>query len=146
MNGRKPVDSLHEKETYIYDNKGNMTEEEVYRQDGSLNYKNIYKYDSKGNMVETDFYNSDGSLGFTNISKYDTKWNKIIESDFYASKDSLTEQVKYQLDDKGHLAKEYDNGVLKSWYIYDNKDNWIKLTTFRNNVPQAVIEREIVYY
>ena len=83
----------------LYNDEGNIIEQNEYNSDGSLSFKHTYTYDNKGNMIEQNRYNSDGSLSKKYTSTYDNKGNVIEENEY---------------DSDGHLASRWT-------YIYDNK-------------------------
>jgi len=151
-NRYKSDGSLGSKWTYKYDNKGNKVEENLYNSDGSLDSKWTYKYDNKGNQVERDSYKSDGSLYWKWTYKYDDKGNPV-EWNNYKSDGSLGSKCTYKYDNKGNLVEEnsyMSDGSLNYQrtytYTYDKKGNWNKQITFKNTIPQTIIEREIVYF
>ncbi len=121
----------------LYDEKGNMIEENRYKSDGSLDRKSIYKYDKKGNVIEGNKYESDGSLDSKNIYKYDKKGNKI-EENRYKSDGSLDEKYTFKYDEKGNMIEENrckSGGSLdkKYTYKYDNKGNMIEENRYKSD-------------
>ncbi len=72
--------SFSTKETFIYDNNGNITSRSSYSADGHIVAKEIYKYNDKGDELEdyTTVYQNDGTilLSFNNSTKYD-KYDKL---------------------------------------------------------------------
>ncbi|MCD8408896.1 hypothetical protein [Tenacibaculum finnmarkense] len=79
------------------------------------------KYNNKGNKIETSYYSLDGSLSSKHIYKYDNKGNKIEMS----SSNSFGKKSKY--------IYKYDN--------FDKKGNWTKKITFKNGIPDKILER-----
>jgi len=69
--GEIEKDYLSYKDTYKYDEKGNMIEENKYNADGSLKSKDTYKYDEKGNRIEVICNNADGILYYKFTFKYE---------------------------------------------------------------------------
>ena len=118
--------TLFSKETYKYDDKSNLIEDNSYYSDSSLNCKWTYKYDDKSNRIEAIWYKSDGSFYGKYINKYDDKSN-LIEENGYNADGSL----------------EYKR-IFK--YEFDEKGNWIKKISFKNQIPENIKEREYEYY
>lgn len=131
--------------SYVYDDKGNKTEEHVYNAHGSYfyNLKGGYKaveykytytntYDDKGNKAEWSSYNSDGSLEYK--ITYDDKGNWTEESG-YNSDGSIIYKITYT-------------------YEYDHFGNWTSKTTSGqvNKFGKVYLEptfyysRKITYY
>ena len=107
----------------IYDEKGNIIEENYYDSDGNLSSKDTYEYDEKGNNIEKNNYDSDGSLNSKTTYKYDEKGNMI----------------EYNTD--GRFGEKY---TYK--YEYDKNNNWIQQVTYEDNKPIQITERIIEYY
>ena len=158
--GEYVKNKLTDKTTYIYDDKGNMTEWASYNADGSLKEKYIYTYDDKGNIIEEATYNADGSLDGKDIYIYDVRGNKT-EWASYNADGSLGLKYIYIYDDKGNLMElalyNDDRSVdLKHIYTYeyDKFGNWIKQTTSKEvskfgkvyPEPRYVTIRTITYY
>ena len=68
---QKKESSLSSKETYKYDDKGNLIEKNNYNADGFY-YKHTKKFDDKGNKIEENYYNADG-FDYKHTYKYDDK-------------------------------------------------------------------------
>jgi len=85
--------------------------------------KYTYKYDENGNKI-IDSYNSDGNLECRRI--FDKKEN-YIEYTTYNSDGSL------------------DNNST-SKYDYDEKGNWIKMTSYEKGIAFSIKERKYEYY
>jgi len=113
------------KDTYKYDGNNKMVEEIDYKSDGSIRGKYIYKYNSEGVQIEKNTYHADNSK---TTSKYN-KDGKLIEETEYNSNNIQTSTIKYF-----------------TIYDYDSNGNWIKETDSKNDIPQEITEREIIYY
>lgn len=114
----------------LYDDKGNLIEENLYNYDRILLLKYKNQYDDKGNLIEGNWYNPDGTLGFKSKYQYNDKGNKI-EENWYDSDGKLIGKVKVQYDEKGNVIEETrynSNGKLssKSKYLYDDEGNKIE--------------------
>ena len=118
--------TLSSKETYKYDDKSNLIEDNSYYSDSSLNCKWTYKYDDKDNRIEANGYSANGSFNGKYINKYDDKGNQI-EENYYKADGSLDSKETYK-------------------YEFDGKGNWIKRITFKNQIPKSIYEREYEYY
>ncbi len=122
-----PWDTLYKKESYKYDKDGNVIEKISRHPDTSKYVSYSYKYDAKGNMIEC----------FSKESKSDR---------------SSTETIKY--DDKGNIIEDVNKDntgyVFWNWRYefseFDKNGNWTKETSYSNNKPQAITERQIDYY
>ncbi len=144
--------ALLSKTTYKYNDSDKLTEEDRYKADGSLNVKTTCKYDEKGNKVEEDNYDPAGVLFVKILSKFDGKGNRIVK-DSYNEFGSLFLKCNSKFDEDGNevVAKEYDShhGLkFTTTYDYespDNSGNWLKRTTYKNDEPIAVTQREIAY-
>ena len=68
----------------IYNENGNVIEENKYKSDGRLAFKYTYHYDEKGNRVEKNRYGSDGKLYWreTFEYEYDSRGNWVKRIDF----------------------------------------------------------------
>ena len=143
---------LSGKNTYKYDDKGNQIEGNNYKVDGSgldlhlrLSGKYTYKYDKKGNQIENNKFNADGILFGKYTYRYDDKGNEIEKNDYNAD-GSLYHKETYKYDDKGNKIEVngYSNYTYK--YEFDAKGNWIKKITFKNQIPENILERIYQYY
>ena len=135
------------KETYKYDDKGNLIEWYYYELHDGL--AATYKYDAKGNLIEEISYSHAG-VGNTTY-KYDAKGNKIEENSYFIGLLDRKYTMKY--DAKGNLIEgnsyEADGSLDYKYtfkYEFDEKGNWIKRITFKNQIPESIEEREFEYY
>jgi len=128
--------------------KNNKIEETKYDDKGFIKSRYENKYYSNGIIKEAKSFSEDGELYF---HKYYDKSGYGLKTIYY--KDNEIDYIwKYLKDEFGNTIQstkndENDLEVLKYTYDfeYDNKNNWIKKTTFRNEVPDRIIEREIKY-
>ncbi|MFJ1435169.1 hypothetical protein ACILFN_07460, partial [Capnocytophaga canimorsus] len=135
--------------SYIYNEQGNLIEDNRYNSDGSLSRKTACKYDTNGNRIEENWYNSDGSLSWKTAFKYDTNGN-LIEANSYNSDGSLSGKTACKYDTNGNLieANGYNSdGSLYATdiytYEYDKYGNWVKRIMYNNDKPESIDEREI---
>lgn len=112
--------------TFEYDNTGNMIGKKIFYSSGDLSQGFVYNYDNKGNKIEDIYFNRDNkSSSRKDIYTYDDK-NNINE-------------IKIFYD--GHLEKKVNNT-----FQYDEKGNWVEKVIFENDIPQHIVEREIIYF
>ena len=144
--------SLFSKKTYVYDSKGNVTEESsmvnVYKPmivkytftyepsgnkiateyiDGVFTGKYAYKYDSSGNEIEKVSYNYNNVLSSTVVNNYDSNGNKI-ESMWRKSDGTIYKKEVCEYDSDGNMIEETQynsDGSLssKTTYAYDSNGN-----------------------
>ena len=158
-NGNRIEDNKYDKDGELtnkwkgkYDVNENLIEGKYYDEDGELSFKWKFKYDDNGNLIESNGYDKDGELTSKYKSKYDVNGN-LIESIRYDEDGELRIKLKFKYDDNGNQIEEknYDeDGELENKYIYeykfDDKENWIQKTIFKDDKPTFIIEREIKYY
>lgn len=123
-------DKLVGKQDYKYNAEGKKVEVNRYNMDGVLNLKVVYKYDNKGKMTEESKYNANGSLFLTTSNKFDTDQNMIEESAM-TSTGGLFSRSTYDYDDNKNIieANFYDfNGELerKKTYIYNDRGDVVE--------------------
>ena len=124
---------------YAYDNNSNLISEEQITQNRKQYqyFKRYYHVDNTLNLIETGYSNKvDSKYYFKNgiISKFETLNNNgIAEYRNYDEKGVLIEQSR-------------DNKVYNYKFEYDSKGNWIKQSTFRNNILIKEKFRTIEYY
>ena len=79
---------------------------------------------------------------FGEIEKGDKRWQDYDESDnklIYNDNGNRIEEKNY--DEDGELVNEYSYE-----YKFDDEENWIQKTIFKDDKPTFIIEREIKYY
>ncbi|MBK7566251.1 MAG: hypothetical protein IPI31_00335 [Bacteroidetes bacterium] len=128
----------------FFNKNGNMMEQISNYSDGSLEYKNTYKYDENGNLIE----DSSSYWGFNSVSKYlyDEAGN-LLQMDYMNTEDSLILRYIYKYDIDGRMAENSSynsNGELheKIKYKYDEMGNIVE-TTSTNPNP---LLNDITYY
>lgn len=86
-----------------------------------------YKYDENKNLIEVSTFSlSDEKLESKKNYSYDFQQN-------------LIEETEYNSENKENFKYSYQ-------YEYDNKRNWIRKIILKNNIPETIIERKIIYY
>jgi len=121
-------DLLNQTVTYEYDDKGNTIEESAVASNGDLIHKLIYKYDNNNNQIEGAMYQQ-GFFQIDFVGKFTSK---------YDERNNLIEKAVYNKDDtvKDKLTRKYE---------YDAKNNWTKMTEYKNQIIQAIVERKFEY-
>jgi hypothetical protein len=127
---------LESKKTFIYDNKGNIIENEEW-EFGRLSSKYKYKYDFNRNLIEENYYKPEGVLISKETYKYDGKRNRI-EVNRYKYDGSLEWKFTYKYDNKNNKIEEKwhsDAGELykKQTYKYDNNKNKIEEKWYKSD-------------
>lgn len=143
-------DSLHERYTFIYDDKDRLIEENWFARidrrflfkydennylvernwfdpDGSLKRKTIYHYNEKGNLTEESAFNSDGSLNSKYTFEYDLNGNRIKER-WYDHTAKPIGIIENKYDRKGNLTEIINYSatgelIRTEKYTYDRKGN-----------------------
>ena len=132
---------------FIYDKKGRKIE--FYRKNHFYNNeeeKETYKYDEKGNLLQQDNYTNNSLLSSIFYS-YDENNNLINEKRTcfeigVAWCPSYEKQYSY---DKNNNLIEEKSENNKEEYIYDDNGNWTQRINMTDNIPH-LIERIITYY
>jgi len=148
-----PAGDLLSRTTFKYNDSGRILEENRFKADSTLNVRTTYLFDFKGNKIEEDNYDAGGMLFMKVLSKFDGKGNRIVK-DSHNEFGGLFLKCNSKFDDEGHEieAKEFDShhGLkFVTTYDYGNTDksgNWLQRTTYKNDDPFVVTEREIAYY
>lgn len=129
--------------------KNNKIEETKYDDKGFIKFRKENKFYSNFIIKETKRFSDDGELYF---HKYYNESGYLLKS-IYFKDNEIDYKWIYIRDELGNTIQstkndENDLEILKYTYEleYDNKQNWIKKITFRNEVPSRIIEREIKYY
>ena len=136
------------------DAKGNRIEQNDVRADptGTLfNFKQFYSYDEKGQLIERAVYRDNGAFFYKYGFTYDANGNKT-EWTRLTSNNAVLGKVVYKYNDKNNLIEqnEYEGAsTLKSsftfTYEYDKKGNWIRQNKLQDNKVIEIKERQITY-
>lgn len=137
---------------YIYDSKGNCTEDNSYGPEGDHEKKYTYLYDDNGNIIEDKSFSNEGVLGKIFKYKYDDSGLKIENIRYYPD-GSFDKKITYKYDDNRNVIEELclkENGETK-WkntyqYKYDKTGNWIRMVEFQDGKASYIIERGITYF
>ncbi len=111
--------------TFLYDSLGNKRET---FEDMEHGFRSVIRsvYDGKGKEIEYFEYEPDGSVKLRHITEYDEHLS-ILKRVTFNSEGEIVQTKSFQ-------------------YQYDKKGNWIRITEYRNSVPQTVRIREIEYF
>lgn len=162
----KTIDSagnvtFYEKNIYVYNSLGKLTEKKTFGSGDFYLGKETYKHDSNGNLIEKNIISSDdGSTISKEIYKYDSQ-NRLIEMEEYSGTPSEI-QVKEitNYDTNGSIVylkrsifsidrygvKSIDEQTTDYIYKYDENNNWISKLRFENTIPKMWETREISYF
>jgi hypothetical protein len=138
--------------SYTYDTKGNLLEDSSIDSQGKPGKKIVFTYDNSGKVIEDNSYGGDGKLQKKFTYTYDDRGNKI-ETNRFDSNGNPERKTLCNYDAQNNPLEEVstkpDQTVLKKVnfsYEYDAHNNWIVKTTFVEDKPVNILEREIVYY
>ncbi len=112
-----------ERLTYIYNDLGKIVKQEYLSRYGTRNHTDNF-YDNEGNLIRSVEYDMYGMINKETLKKYNED-GLIIEEIVHRPKDF------------------YRN---KETYEYDSSRNWIQKIEFKNEIPQIITKREIIYY
>jgi len=137
-----------DKETYKYNESGQLIETIEYRSSVLGDIKYTYAYDTYGNRIE-DYQEYPNNRKTTYV--FDSSGN-IVEQKYYES-GSLVEKYISVYNDNGDnvgYTKYNKDGIasFKYSYTYSNVDsngNWLKKVETKDNIANIVIERVIEY-
>lgn len=139
------------KELFLLNEKENVKEYIQYDVDGSLYLKIIYNFDNKGNCTEQSFSNKENKKTRSNFFTYDVQ-NRITEHIIEDYENFITSKSLYTYEEYRFPAsqKESSNGSFPFYstikYKIDKYGNWTEKTYCYDNIPMAVVKREISYY
>lgn len=128
--------------TYVYDAKGNLTEENLFMKSEVVQYKKLYAYDRDNRKVSESTYDKDGKLMYKTLYGYDG--DNLVSVETINENGEPGDVEKYSYDDKGNLTMEYEfssfnNSESTEEIIYDDKGNKIKRIITRDKKPVAVV-------
>lgn len=115
---------------YSYDDKGRITEEAKFNEEGVQFFKTVFKYDAEGKVTEKT-YHAGTIVTANNYLKYDSSGN-LTELRFVPTEANLT-----------------GNPVIYSYsdYEFDPQGNWVKrLVSSKSNSEGKVSENQMMYY
>ena len=142
---------IDSKQTYIYNDKGNIIEQKEYDSDGNLKLQTTYNYDDNGNKIEENTFG--GYQTQKTTYKYDDKRREVeslITLSFQGINGSAELRITKEYDQKGNIIEEknYNNHnklSSKGIYTYDERGNKIK-EIFINLDSKKPEEKNIYIY
>ena len=170
--------NVQEKNTYHYDEKGRLLQQSGYNARGKLseksyytyhndvlsqyltfseyeNKKIFYKYDAHKNPIELMVYHSKTNAFLEKITqKFDGNKN-LTETSYWDTENVLKSSILYKYDEKNNQLEytvlDADKNIQTLFvfvYQYDNLNNWISQTAYKDKDKQAEsrMERIIEYF
>jgi hypothetical protein len=119
---------------YVFDAKGNRTEEAWYQNDGALYLRYISIYDDKGNEIEWFRYTSDGKVNGRSVASYDSQGNEI-EKTWFRPDGSISEKWNYS----------YESDSSRNW-IKRKSLKWVTKDGQSSFEPYGITYRTITYF
>ena len=128
---------LMDKTIYKYDNFNKIEEEIVSGSDGDIKKKITFRYDEKANLIRKTEYKPDGSLIVKENYKYNER-DKVIEVQDINSEGVPADRWIYKYNNKGkrieaNRYKPDGNLYEKIIYDYDNEGNIVEVNRFGEN-------------
>lgn len=108
--GEKDYKIWKKSNSYSFNGRGNLIEENSHKKDGSVEKKFKFIYNTSHSLLEKQLYQN-GIKRFTSTMKYDNRGNQI--------------EIDWR-NDKGELNSKFTYG-------YDEKDNQVEVTTYNRD-------------
>lgn len=91
---------LKTRHTYKYDDKQNVSEENVFEGDGRVKLKELFKYDDNRNVVEITDFDKSGGFKARFTYAYDTRGNQVEEREYDSENAARYKKIvtKYDAD------------------------------------------------
>lgn len=148
---------INTRESFIYNDEGNLKEKNWFGSDNKLGTKYVYIYDDEGCLTEEKTYRADGSFHSNVIYKNDSDCRTIerLESRFdsrttykYNSSGFMIEEIHYDTEDGSiESSNKYrlnDDGYILEWIKYDEYfDDEIKKYVYERDRDNQLISREV---
>jgi hypothetical protein len=129
----KPDGSQKSKSTYKYNKKGQIIENLFLKDEGNLVYKVSYEYNTKWQMVKMNHLNYEANSEHSETCKYDKKGNEIERNSYWS--DGSLGMIALSLEQDGTIKKEfqkpYGSQANKFLFKYDDKGNRIEEANYR---------------
>jgi hypothetical protein len=120
---------LNLKHVVMFNNKGNITEENYFFSNGELFYRMAFNYDKKDNCIEKI---TSGNLQGRSINTYDKNDNKI-QTNFYDNQGAFMSKVIYKWDENGNNIEQILHDSLstrRSVLHYNNKHKVVEVINY----------------
>ncbi len=148
----RPDGRMTTKTTYVYNDKGYLTEEHLNNVEPSpLEVTWTSSYDAKGNRIGLDRYDP-GKPVYKQTFRFDANRNKI-EDNVLNDDGSVKSKVAYTYDaqkNKTEITETNAEGIIKFktviTYEYDSHANWLNSTYSTNDTPNYIYERKLEYF
>lgn len=136
--GKVEEGSFQYAKTFIYNNRGLVSEENLFLQDAQLRAKFIYKYDADDKLISCDVYNGQGELESKITYTYDLLSNKVYQIQRSVINNFIMSNYIGYLNENGKLTEVifYDNNgdkISRKEYKYDEIGNQIVSSIEFNN-------------
>ncbi|MCZ8021610.1 MAG: hypothetical protein O9294_07585 [Cytophagales bacterium] len=124
--------------TFIYNNRGLVSEENLFLQYTQLRAKFIYKYDDDDKLISCDVYNGQGELESKITYTYDLVSNIVYQIQKSVINNFIMSNYTGYLNENGKLTEVifYDNNgaeLSRKKYRYDELGNQIESSIEFNN-------------
>ena len=105
-----------------YNERGNVTKNVYYKEDGSYFFGYSYEYDSSGNEIRQNRLTENGTVESYEIKSYDQNGNRV-RTDSYDGNGQLKDYTVYEYDSSGFRTHytDYRADGTKSWETYYRK-------------------------
>lgn len=137
-------DYVESTEKFEYKN-NKLVKKEVFDENNNLTEKETYEYDENGNVIEYFNQDNDKYNEFRIVNKYDEAGSRT-KSLKYNSRKQLIQKSTFSVDEKNRVTKiieEDPKGVTTTYLKYDNKSNVIFQEEFNaNNEINSRVERK----
>jgi hypothetical protein len=122
----RPRDPRYDlKYEYKYDDKGRLSEQLLYGNDGRLNSRRVYKREG-ARLEELNYYDEEGRPGMRSLAMLDASGNE-------------SEQIYFDSPLKGWQSK------YTHTYEFDARGNWVKRTTTKTSIVNGVSKEDSTY-
>ncbi len=122
ISNRDEDGELEEREVYLFDDKGNMLEKEVYNYNNKLQEKYVNEYDEKANLVKQTEYEQGGRFALETELTYDDNGNVISQITFNRKR-QITHKLLFTYDDKNRVIRQQFGKSYVVKTVYNDEDN-----------------------
>ncbi|GGB79842.1 hypothetical protein GCM10007424_19970 [Flavobacterium suaedae] len=131
-------DKLVDKVTYVYDDNGNLTGENLYLNNDKVVVKNAYKYNENNQKVSYTRYDKNSEILFN--TQYEYKGDNLILEETRGKEGEVEYSRKMTYDDNGNMLSKisydsYDDSETIEKFVYDGKGNKVTWDVQKNGEP-----------